>query len=194
MVLVRLSVHRQAGSDIIYTNTHTVTPIDRHTCTVHSHACPYTHTAISRKDCSYKRASFLSWLYKKSPYPHMHVHTHITSCEGFIKLGHEHENKPTRAEGMLMACGEREEEGQRDRYTALKQGNSLLVFFHRADDGQKSAPSRLSAQSSRSSVNRDFISSTIRFRRFVVHLLQWAEPSMGLVNRGRHNKCVFVGC
>ncbi len=42
---------------------------------------------------------------------------------------------------------EREEEGYRDRYIALKQGNSLLGLFHKAADRQKSAPSRLAAQS-----------------------------------------------
>ena len=45
----------------------------------------------------------------------MYTHRHTDSCAGFKELGHEHINKPTHAEEIVKAWGEREreKEGQR---------------------------------------------------------------------------------
>lgn len=79
----------------------------------------------------------------------MHVHTLIHSCEGFIELGHGHQNKPTHAGEIVKALWDRERGRgiERPIYTvALKQRNALFGLFHKTVDRQKSAPSRLSTQ------------------------------------------------
>lgn len=64
----------------------------------------------------------------------------IHSCEGFIELGHGHQKKIQSCWGNFWGLwGERERE--RGRNTP-----SLVFFFYKKEDGQKSAPSRLSLQ------------------------------------------------
>lgn len=104
MVLVRLSAHRQASSDIMWTKAQIQS--SRHTpvhCTL---TCTNIHkyTPISRKDCSDHCSSFLSWLHKIS-LPHKCTCTDIQGCEGFTELGLENKNKPAHAEEIGKALG-----------------------------------------------------------------------------------------
>uniref|UniRef100_A0A3Q3F489 Macrophage-expressed gene 1 protein n=1 Tax=Labrus bergylta TaxID=56723 RepID=A0A3Q3F489_9LABR len=58
------------------------------------------------------------------------------------KLGHEHENKPSHAEEIVLALGEREseEEGKRDRCIVFKQGNSLFGLFQKQTTDKRVHP------------------------------------------------------
>lgn len=106
MVLVRLSAHRQASSDIMWTKAQIQS--SRHTpvhCTL---TCTNIHkyTPISRKDCSDHCSSFLSWLHKISlPHKCTCTCTDIQGCEGFTELGLENKNKPAHAEEIGKALG-----------------------------------------------------------------------------------------
>lgn len=79
MVLVRLSAHRQASSDILCERKHRFSPADIHPCTVHSHVQTYTNTRPFPVKTAQTTVHLFSRDYTKFPSPtnaHAHAQTY----------------------------------------------------------------------------------------------------------------------